>query len=225
MCQICSGSGWIFENDGKTARAVRCKCQFKKFSRAYLEAAKIPPRYRNCKFSNYIPETEYQVLALKECKNFFYLYPFVEKGLLLYGPPGTGKTHLAVALLKNVIKYKGLRGLFCDFRELLLTLKSTYGSNESEFEVLKPVVDAPLLVLDDVGAERGTEWAKEKLALIINYRYTKRLPTVITTNLCFDGGFEESFSSRFDTRTESRIYEMCRIVRVEGNDKRKETRI
>ncbi len=213
----------MFEEGEGGTKAVRCSCQFDRFSGVYLKAAKIPPRYRNCKFSNYIPETEYQIKALKECKEFFYLYPFVKRGLLLYGPPGTGKTHLAAALLKNVIKYKGMRGVFCDFRELLLTLKSTYDSRESEFEVLRNVIDAPLLVLDDVGAERGTEWAKEKLALIINYRYAKDLPTVITTNLSFDGGLEESFSSRFDDRTESRIYEMCKIVRVEGNDRRKKT--
>ncbi len=219
-CQICGGTGWIVkEIDGRSV-SFRCKCQFEKFSKIYLKKAGIPKRYQNCKFSNYIPQTAYQFRALKECEKFFYLFPFVNKGLLLYGPPGTGKTHLAAAILRNVIKYKGQKGVFCDFRNLLLSIKSTYDTNESEIEIIENVVKAPLLILDDVGAERNTEWAKEKLNLIINYRYINNLPTIITTNLSFEGSLEQ-FSSKFDSRTESRIYEMCKILKVEGDDRRK----
>jgi len=164
-----------------------------------------------------------QLRALKICREFFFLYPFVEKGILLYGPPGTGKTHLAAATLRNVIEYKGLRGVFCDFRSLLLELKHSFSSSESSREIPEPVRRAPLLVLDDVGAERNTEWAKDLLAEIINYRYTQSLPTIITTNLRFDTLDQESFVAKFDQRTESRIYDMCTIVKVEGHDRRKES--
>ncbi|WP_457677809.1 ATP-binding protein [Thermovibrio sp.] len=222
-CQICGGSGWIIEEvEGKRV-AKRCKCQFERFSRAYLESSQIPVRYRECKFKNYYPQTPYQLRALKICREFFFLYPFVEKGIVLYGPPGTGKTHLAVATLKNVIEYKGLRGIFCDFRGLLISLRNSFSSpSDSTAEILDSARRAPLLVLDDVGAERNTEWAKEMLAEIVNFRYTHNLPTIITTNLTFDSSGEESFVSKFDGRTESRIYDMCKIVKVEGNDRRKE---
>ncbi len=220
-CQICGGSGWIIEERDGRRVARRCKCQFKTFVREYLNSSGIPKRYRNCRFRNFKPETETQLRALKVCREFFSLYPFTERGILLYGPPGTGKTHLAVATLRNVIVHKGLKGIFCDFRELLIDLKSTFDTKDSTTEVLDAVRKAPLLVLDDVGAERNTDWARDVLAEIVNFRYTNSLPTIITTNLSFGIPGEESFAAKFDERTESRIYDMCRILRVEGHDRRK----
>ena len=141
----------------------------------------------------------------------------------MYGPPGTGKTHLAVATFRNIIAYKGKRGIFCDFRNFLIDIKSTFETNESSTEVLETVLKVPLLILDDVGAERNTEWAKDILSTIINYRYVNGLPTIITTNLRFDLSTDEGFAAKFDERTESRIYEMCKILKVDGYDRRKES--
>ncbi|ADY74124.1 AAA ATPase [Desulfurobacterium thermolithotrophum DSM 11699] len=222
-CPLCGGSGWIIENLNGQRKAVRCRCQFKNSISIFLKSSKIPVRYKNCKFSNFKPKTATQLRALKECEDFFYTFPFIEKGLLLYGTPGTGKTHLATATLKNIITYKGVRGIFCDFRNLLIDIKSTFETSESSTEILETVMRAPLLLLDDVGAERNTDWAKDILSTIINYRYVNSLPTIITTNLRFDLPTEESFSSKFDERTESRIYEMCKIIKVEGDDRRKES--
>lgn len=221
-CSICGGSGWIIEDNNGKREALRCRCQFEKFKSIHLKASKIPVRYKKCKFSNFQTETVTQLKALKECKEFFYSFPFVENGLLLYGPPGTGKTHLAVATLRNVILYKGINALFCDFRNLLIDIKSTFETRQSSTEILEAALKVPLLVLDDIGAERNTDWAKDILSTIVNYRYVNSLPTVITTNLRFDRSTDDSFATKFDGRTESRIYEMCKILRVDGNDKRKE---
>ena len=187
----------------------------------FLENSGIPVRYRYCRFKNFTPETPFQLKALHLCVEFFSRFPFVDRGILLYGPPGTGKTHLAVATLRNIIDYKGLKGIFCDFRSLLVDLKSSYETKASSSEILDNVRKAPLLVLDDVGAERNTDWAKDTLSEIINYRYTNSLPTIITTNLRFDDSTGDSFAEKFDERTESRLYDMCYILRVEGHDRRK----
>jgi DNA replication protein DnaC len=224
-CSICGGSGWIIENSNGERKALRCRCQFENFKSTYLKSSGTPVRYRNCKFSNFQTETATQMRALKECEEFFYSFPFIERGLLLYGPPGTGKTHLAAATLRNVITYKGKRGIFCDFRNLLIDIKSTFETSESSTEILETALKAPLLILDDVGAERNTDWAKDILSTIINYRYVNSLPTIITTNLRFDLSTDESFAAKFDERTESRIYEMCKILKVAGYDRRKENRL
>jgi len=220
-CQICRGTGWVIEERDGRRVAKRCRCQFERLSKIYLESSGIPARYKKCRFKNFNPETPYQLKALRVCVDFFSKFPFVNRGVLLYGPPGTGKTHLAVATLRNVIEHKGLKGLFCDFRGLLIDLKSSYENRTSSSEILDSVRKVPLLVLDDVGAERNTDWAKDILSEIINYRYTRSLPTIVTTNLRFDDLTGETFVEKFDQRTESRLYDMCQIVKVEGHDRRK----
>jgi len=224
-CKLCGGTGWVIKDINGKREALRCSCQFDVSKKSFLKLSGIPSRYKNCSFSNFKPESESQLLALKKCREFASLYPFVEKGLVLSGSPGIGKTHLAVSTLKSIIHDKGLKGIFVDFRNFLIDIKSTFETNESGSELLEKVVSSPLLILDDVGAERVTDWAKDMLSTIINYRYTNNLPTIITTNLSFNSSLYDSFSSKFDERTESRIFEMCDILEVNGNDRRKKTAV
>jgi DNA replication protein DnaC len=107
-----------------------------------------------------------------------------EGWLLLTGAYGCGKTHLAVAIAHKVLR-QGQAALFVVVPDLLDHLRATFGpSSETTFdERFETVRQAPLLILDDLGAQSATPWAKEKLFQILNYRYASRLPTVITTNL------------------------------------------
>ena len=106
------------------------------------------------------------------------------RGLLLEGQPGVGKTHLAVAVLKQVIERTGARGLFYDTRDLLRVIRSTYDPSirTTELEILRPVMTADLLVLDDLGAEKTSEWVEETMNLIVNTRYNERRLTIFTSN-------------------------------------------
>jgi hypothetical protein len=99
-----------------------------------------------------------------------------------------GKTHLAVAVLLELVERFKLRGRFVEFTSLIHQLQSTFDSDsqESKRQVLDPLSEVPFLVLDELGAQQPTPWVKDILYLIINARYTRRLPTIFTTNYRLD---------------------------------------
>jgi len=139
-------------------------------------------------------------------------YPQVESGLLFLGTCGVGKTHLAVALLKQVITEKGDGGLFYDFRDLLREIQASWDSisQTSEWDVLKPVLEARILVLDELGANKPTEWVRDTIAHIINCRYNDKRLTIFTSNFLDTPtkAGEETLTDRIGVRLRSRLYEM-----------------
>ena len=135
--------------------------------------------------ATYKPDTDSQREALRLRQEVRRGVPGRAKGLLFFGPPGVGKTHLAVGILKDVIRDKGARGFFFETTELLRLVRETYNRSveETEMEVLRPVLEADLLVLDDLGAEKTSEWVQETLGLVVNTRYNARRATIFTSNL------------------------------------------
>ena len=113
-------------------------------------------------------------------------------GLLFVGSVGVGKTHLAVGIIKALIRDKGIHCLFCDYRELLKQIQNSYNSSvqATEMEILRPVFDAEVLVLDELGAVRSTEWVFDTVNYILNSRYNNNKTTIITTN--FPDGPEDT---------------------------------
>ena len=103
---------------------------------------------------------------------------------LFTGSIGVGKTHLAVGVLRRLVQERGVRGLFCDYRELLKSIQNSYNPQvqTTELELLKPVFEAEVLVMDDLGAQKPNEWVWDTVALILNSRYNDKLTTIITTN-------------------------------------------
>ncbi len=224
ICPYCSGSGW--ERIEETGTVRRCRCSDAARLERLLREARIPRRYEHCDLDTYIPNNDSQKKAKADVVYFVEKYPLIDVGLLFLGTCGVGKTHLAVALLKQVINEKGDSGLFCDFRDLLREIQGSWNSisQTSEIEVLRPVLDANLLVLDELGANKPTEWVRDTIAHIINCRYNDKKLTIFTSNYLDTPAKpgEETLTDRIGARLRSRLYEMCKEVEVRGKDFRLE---
>ena len=129
-----------------------------------LSEANIPTRYKHCTLANFEAYNESLERAVAQARHLAEGFPVVTQGLFLEGQPGVGKTHLAVAVLKQVIQTSGARGLFYDTRDLLRVIRSTYDPSirTTELEVLRPVMTADLLVLDDLGAEKRRNGSRRR---------------------------------------------------------------
>jgi DNA replication protein DnaC len=223
-CPICNGSGWEpADNSGKVRR---CRCVESARVDRLLAEARIPKRYEHCDLDSYLPNHESQKKAKIYVERFLDKYPQIDVGLLFLGTCGVGKTHLAVALLKQVIKDKGDGGLFYDFRDLLREIQASWNSvsQTSELDVLRPVLEAKILVLDELGANKPTEWVRDTIAHIINCRYNDKRLTIFTSNYLdtpIKQG-EEALKDRIGVRLRSRLFEMCREVEIHGVDFRQE---
>lgn len=204
-----------------------CTCRDGIASEVRRRGARIPERYRNCLLTNFNSLTDSQRSAKALARRFVEEYPAVSAGLLVTGPVGVGKTHLAVAILAELVDTKGTRGIFCDFTDLIDRIQATFSRNEESSEdVLAPYRDADLLVLDELGSRRPTDWVRDVLYGLLNTRYNRSRITILTTNF-FDqpekaGG--ETLELRVGSTVRSRLAEMCQLVVLQGPDFRREVK-
>lgn len=222
-CEQCHDSFWVTDVVDGVERVRRCACWRATMSSHQLQHARIPQRYRHCELANFEQNTDSLREAHRRAQAFIAAFPVVDRGLLLRGRHGVGKTHLGVAVLKAVIQQKGARGYFYETRELLKLVRESFGQGDlTEMDVLRPVLDADLLVLDDLGAEKTSEWVQETLGLVVNTRYSEKRPTIFTTNLGNGTALDDLQSMRVQLgeRTRSRLLEMCLDVEMDGPDVR-----
>jgi DNA replication protein DnaC len=222
-CEICDGTTWKTITSDGISRVTRCDCWHQQLYETLLKNARIPRRYLHCELTNFETHTDSQRIAHRKALKLVDEFPVADRGLLFHGEAGVGKTHLAVALMKEIIRRKSGRALFYETRELLKLVRDTYNSRaeSTELDVLKPVLEAELLVLDDLGAEKKSEWVEETLGLVVNTRYSERRLTVFTTNLSDVENTEPtSIAFQLGLRTRSRLKEMCDWVCIEGVDTR-----
>lgn len=220
-CPKCFGTGMEIVK-GKGARI--CACRKLRSRHGQFESVRLPKRYDGFHFHNYKPQNESQKVAFKLATGLTMEYPAVDRGLLLMGSVGVGKTHLAVSILKGLTE-RGFSCLFYEFGSLLKEIQDSYNANTqtSELSVLAPVLNADILVLDELGASKPTDWVRDTMAHVINTRYNDKKLTVLTTNYldARRNEREETLDDRIGTRLRSRLYEMCKTVLIDGKDFRR----
>jgi DNA replication protein DnaC len=238
-CERCDGTGFVIASREGREYAQPCACRrggAASSGDALLATARIPPRYEHCTLANFEPGTPSLRAALEKamsyCSGYPHLGPDEGLGLLLTGDNGVGKTHLAVSVLRELMTRKGAHGQFWDFHELIREIRNSYNpeTKTSELMVLEPVVEADVLLLDDLGAWKMTDWMNDTLFYILNSRYLAKRATVITTNYQ-DADKEKVLAADFMTRKEflverigqrlrSRLMEMCVVIPLSGPDRR-----
>jgi DNA replication protein DnaC len=225
-CALCDDSGWKPIDDHGVRRVVRCDCWRDRIVHDRLTQAGIPARYKHCTLDTLRTYNDSLKEAVVKARRFVDAFPVVDKGLLFLGLAGVGKTHLAAGILRAVIERTGVAGLFYDTRDLLKTIRSSYDPlvRASETGILRPVMESPLLVLDDLGAERPTDWVEEMMNLIVNTRYNEKRITVFTSNYPDVPDIEDpnSLLCRIGFRMRSRLQEMCATIEIDAADFRDE---
>lgn len=188
-----------------------------------VEEANLGERFKGRTFASFDARRDKE--AFDACSRYANDPMIMERkrnGLLIVGGYGTGKTHLAAAT-SNALIGKGKPVLFGTFISHLENLRQEF-DNTSQRTYLSKMKVTPVLVIDDLGKEKKSEWTRQVLFDVINYRYEHLLPTIITTNLASEDNFD-ALANHVEGAVWSRLCEMCHVVATKGTDYRQETRL
>jgi DNA replication protein DnaC len=231
ICRKCKDIGF-FEvlEKGKQLRLAECECRRTRIIEwAIREAEESKPRFKPFTLETYKPEDDSQRKALRLCKEFVKRWPLCEKGIMMCGPVGIGKTGLLWATARDCAHKTKTPPLWELAADLLSRIRHTYNSPdgaETEHQIINRFARAPLLLLDDLGVEKESEWSDGIFLRLLGDRHLRELPTLITTNwmergLMLEGEYRNvPLKDRIGARLYSRLHESVAFIEMYGKDRR-----
>ena len=216
---LCDGDGFVVDETTRVAQPCRCRAQRVERRRASSLSAVIPRKYRGASFDR-PPVTDMPAPQVQLVKRFVRNLDEnldTGRGLWFYGSVGTGKTTLAMLVSRAALD-AGRSVAIYSLPRLLAEIRATFetDSEGSYVDFLDRLAAVDLLHVDDVGAERTSDWVLEQLYAIVNARYEDERSVIITTNLERD-----ELVDQIRERTVSRLEEMCTLVPLYGEDARR----
>ncbi len=242
-CPRCGETGYVLVPAGATSIAQVCPCRHLDQRIATFNGIGIPAAVARASFETFKTWSPAQGRARQAAEDFAHKFRTDKptRGLLLYGKPGCGKTHLLAAALRYLALEKGVASRYVEFMLLLSDIRAGFDSNRGHMEIIRPLAGIPVLAIDELGKERGTEWERSMLDELISRRYNAGLTTLFATNYPLQPEVVPerpgptvntkskewqreaeamTLAQRIGDRLISRLNEMCDFHRVDGPDHR-----
>lgn len=230
-CKVCKGARYIVIREGIYDVAHTCECGHALARVRRYNAAEIPAHYAHKSLSprHFKPRTPSIDAAAAAVSRYApeQGQAMPKRGLVLMGGYGLGKTHMVCGLAARLTLRHGIPVRFVDYQGLLAKIRATFNkergeAGESEASLITPLVEAPILIIDDLGRGQGTAWEVSIFDQILSRRYNAEAPVLITTNYLAEplAKGAESLEGRIGERLVSRLRASCELIHMVGEDYR-----